>query len=101
PAATDIIRSSQLSLRYQKPISPAPIATIPTMAVNKIQLTSQKLVSIINNSGCNTNIYGMINAAIASLDAFAPFLIGSPWEIPVAANAASATGGVISATMPK
>src|SRR5699024_12765865 len=71
------------------------------ISVNKTQPTSQIFVSIINICGCNTNIYGMINAAIASLDALAPVRMGSPPEIPVAANAANATGGVISATIPK
>ena len=52
-------------------------------------------------AGLNTNIYGMINAAIASFEATTPVLIGSPPEIPDAANAASATGGVISAIIPK
>ena len=43
----------------------------------------------------------MINAAIASFAECTPVLIGSPPEIPDAAKAASATGGVISAIIPK
>lgn len=46
-------------------------------------------------------MYGIINAAIANFVAFTPVRIGSPPDIPVAAKAASATGGVISATIPK
>ena len=46
-------------------------------------------------------MYGIIKAAIANLDALNPVRIGSPPEIPVAAKAAKATGGVISATIPK
>ena len=46
-------------------------------------------------------MYGMINAAIANFEAFTPVCIGLPPEIPVDAKAANATGGVISATIPK
>src|SRR5699024_2398001 len=99
--AIDIVLSIQCNLRYQNPIKPPPMAIIPAIAVTNIILISSKDVSIINNSGCKTNIYGIINAAIASLDAFAPVRIGAPPDIPVAAKAANATGGVISATIPK
>src|SRR5699024_3288852 len=96
PVATDTILSAQCNLRYQKPIKPPPIAIIPAIAVANIKITSQNVVSIINNSGCKMNIYGIIKAAIANFDAFTPVRIGAPPEIPVAAKAASATGGVIS-----
>ena len=46
-------------------------------------------------------MYGIINAAIASLVALTAVRIGAPPEIPVEAKAAKATGGVISATIPK
>lgn len=71
------------------------------MAVKIIHSTPKKVVLIINNSGSITNIYGMIKAATASFEALIPVRIGSPPEIPVAAKAAKATGGVISATIPK
>ena len=46
-------------------------------------------------------MYGIINAAMANLDDSIPVFIGSPPETPAAAKAANATGGVMSAIIPK
>ena len=46
-------------------------------------------------------MYGMTKPAIAMCVAFQPILIGDALAIDAAANAASATGGVRSAMMPK
>ena len=89
------------TLLYQYPIIPAPIAIIPVIAVKTTQINLGIVVSIINSSGDSTNIYGMIKAAMANFAELTPVLIGSPPDTPAAANAASATGGVISAMIPK
>src|SRR5699024_2267970 len=86
---------------YQYPTMLAPMAIIPSSADIMMNVTSNAFVSIINICGWSTNIYGMMNAAMANLTAFPPVRIGSPPDIPVAAKAARATGGVISATIPK
>ena len=62
---------------------------MPVNAVNKTQIKYKNVVSIINSSGDNTNMYGMIKAAMASFDAFTPVRIGSPPDTPEAAKAAS------------
>jgi hypothetical protein len=59
------------------------------------------VVSTINKAGDKTKIYGIRNAAMASLEAFIPVFIGSLPAIPEPAKAAKATGGVTSAIMPK
>ena len=54
-----------------------------------------------NIAGVNAKIYGTINAAIASLVALNAVFIGGAFAIAEPAYAANATGGVMSATIPK
>ena len=51
--------------------------------------------------GLYAKINGTMNAAIASFVALSPVFIGFAFAIAEPAYAASATGGVMSATMPK
>ena len=74
---------------------------MPSSAVSVVEISPNGVASIISRTGDRTNIYGMMKAAIASFDALMPVFSGSPPAMPDPANAASATGGVTSAMMPK
>ena len=76
---------------------------MPITAVITVSATSyQRMLSPTNRIiGEYANTNGMMNAAIASRVAVRPVFIGLPCAIAEPAYAASATGGVISATIPK
>ena len=61
----------------------------------------RKPLSIRMRDGLKQNMYGTMNAAMASFVAFRPVFMGSDFAIALPAYAASATGGVMSATIPK
>ena len=74
---------------------------MPMMEVSSTMRILGIVVSIINIAGELTKIYGIRNAAIASFEACTPVRNALPPAIAEPAYAASATGGVTSATMPK
>ena len=74
---------------------------MPMRAVKVVSSRSRAVPSIISSTGDRTNMYGMMKAAMASFEALMPVLRGLPPEMPDPAKAASATGGVTSAMIPK
>ena len=56
--------------------------TMPKIAVQQENTTPNGVALIIRISGDSTKMYGMMNAAIASLEALIPVRSGSPPEIP-------------------
>ena len=75
--------------------------TIPISAVTVVSMTEKSVALMPRISGERTNTYGIMKAAMPSFDALTPVFKGSPPEIAEPAKAANATGGVISAMMPK
>ena len=68
----------------------------------QIWMTLKTLVTLTKSiAGLRAKTYGTTKAAIASFVATSPVFIGSDFAIADPAYAASATGGVISATIPK
>ena len=68
---------------------------LPQQMQNEVTLWMNSIAGLM----AKTN--GMMNAAIARRVAVKPVFIGLPFAIAEPAYAASATGGVISATIPK
>ena len=83
------------------PISDDERAIMPIIAVTRVVASAKGVASIIRMTGDSTKIYGMMNAAIASFDAFTPVFSALPPLMAAPAYAARATGGVTSAIMPK
>ena len=101
PPTKNIARWKMFKRFWQKPTIAMEAPHIPITAVKPLYTTVNGVALIINNSGANTKMYGTMNAAIASFAALTPVRMGFAPAIPAPANAANATGGVTSATIPK
>ena len=108
PLAISTMRSKRLHGALKKPEDPEARPTIPINAVTtaliaiRTKTPVERLFTLTRTKiGFRTNIYGTIYAAIPRRVAVKPVFIGLEPAIPEPANAASATGGVMSATMPK
>ena len=83
------------------PLTPPAIPNIPIRAVARATITVRGSASTKTSTGDTANIYGTRYAAKASFEASTPVLNGFDPAIPEPAKAANATGGVMSATIPK
>ena len=78
-------RSNQFIGATQKPIMAAPIPTMPRMAVVRFCVRRNGVVPISTIAGFSTKMYGMMKAAMASLEAVTPVLKGLALAIPAPA----------------
>ena len=101
PPTAIATRSSAGIFLDRNPFSAAAREKMPSSAVMIICITSNTVVSTKSIAGLRQKIYGTMNSAISSYVAVMPVFMGLDFAMAEPAYAASATGGVISATMPK